>query len=265
MRNLFSWLAARNRGFLTACALLLGSFQFILCAIVSSMNIESTLAQVLTFAPPLFRAMIEQSVLGGSTAGVLAFGWNHPITHALMTAVAITLAARAIAGEIENGAIELVLAQPLSREAYLACHVIFGLISITIVACAGALGTAIGQRAFAMQPFGVGRVAQLLVNLILLQSAIYMITLLVSAWGREAGRVAVVGVFAVVVSYLVNVIATLWPQAAFLHAYSLHSYYDPRAILVKGDLSTSSALLLAGFAIACGAVALRRFGTRDLP
>ena len=265
MRNLLTRLSAKTCSFLIACALLLGGFQFILCAIVSSMNIESALEQILTFAPPLFRGMIEQSVLGGSTTGVLAFGWNHPITHAVMTAVAITLAARAIAGEIENGAIELVLAQPLSREAYLACHVIVGVSSIAIVACSGALGTVIGQQVFDLQPFGAARLAQLLINIVLLQSAIYTFTLMVSAWGREGGRVAVAGVFAVVVSYLVNAVATLWPQAAFLHAYSLHSYYDPRAILMKGDLSTSSALLLAGSAIACAAIAFRRFGSRDLP
>ena len=265
MRNLFTRLLARNRSFLIACALLLGGFQFILCAIVRSMNLESALEQLLTFAPPIFRSMIEQSVLGGSTAGVLAFGWNHPITHAVMTAVAITLAARAIAGEIETGAIELVLTQPLSRKTYLACHVIFGVTAITIVACAGALGTVIGQRVFELKPFEAQRVAGLLLNMILLQSAIYAITLLVSAWGREAGRVAVIGVLAVVTSYLTNAIATLWPQAAFLHAYSLHNYYDPRSILVKGDLSASSALVLAGSAVVCAVVAFRRFGARDLP
>jgi ABC-type transport system involved in multi-copper enzyme maturation permease subunit len=265
MGNLSTRLWARHRGFLIACALLLGGFQFVLCAIVASMNLGSALEQILTFAPPIIRSMLEQSLLGGTNSGVLAFGWNHPVTHAVMTAVAITLAARAIAGEIENGAIELVLAQPVSRTAYLGGHVIFAVSAIVIIACTGALGTAIGQRVFALEAFDVQRLAELLLNMILLQSAIYAITLLASAWGREAGRVAIAGVLVAVVSYLINAIATLWPQAAFLHWYSLHSYYDPRAILVKGDLSMASIIVLGGLAIVCAAIAFRRFATRDLP
>jgi ABC-2 type transport system permease protein len=265
MRNLLGRLFARNRGFLIASALVIGGFQFILCAIVVTMNLESTLEQIRTFAPPLFRAMIEQTMLGGSAAGVLAFGWNHPITQAVMTAVAITLGARAVAGEIEIGAIELVLAQPLSRTAYLAAHLIFGVSAIALVALAGTLGMMVGQRVLGLEPFGAGRVAALVVNLILLQAALYALTLLVSAWGREAGRVAVIGVLVAVVSYLINVIATFWPKAAFTLPWSLHSYYNPRAILVDGALPAVHVLALAGVAVACFAIAFRRFATRDLP
>ena len=265
MLNLIRRLFAYHRGFLIGCALLLGGFQFLLAAIVVSMNLENTLEQILSFAPPLVRTMIEQSMLGGSTAGVLGFGWNHPITPALLTAVAITLAARAVAGEIEHGAIELVLAQPLSRHAYLGAHAVFGLTAIAIVALAGGLGTMIGQSVFRLNVFGPTRMAALLLNVVLLQAAIYTLTLLMSAWGREAGRVAVIGVLAAVVSYLINVIATLWPKAAFMLPYSLHTYYDPRAILVDNGLSAFSVLVLALFAGMCAAMAFRRFGTRDLP
>src|SRR5438094_6396284 len=93
---------------------------------VASMDVEKAFNQMIAFAPPLFRTMIEQTMPGGSPAGVLSFGWNHPVTHALVTAVAITLPTQAIAGEIENGAIELLLAQPVSRARYFAAHVVFG-------------------------------------------------------------------------------------------------------------------------------------------
>lgn len=265
MRNLFRQLFTNNRGFLIASALVLGGFQFILCAIVASLNLESTLEQIMTFAPPIFRSMIEQSLLGGSVEGMLSFGWNHPITHAVVTAVAITLASRAIAGEIETGAIELVLAQPLSRSAYLACHVLFGVTALALVVGAGVIGTVIGQRTFDIAPFAPQRLVELLLNLLLLQAAIFSLTLLVSAWGREAGRVAVAGVLAAVVSFLVNVVATLWPKAAFLLPYSLHSYYDPRAILVQGDFSVLDAVVLTAFVVLCAGSALRRLSTRDLP
>jgi ABC-2 type transport system permease protein len=211
------------------------------------------------------RSLLEQTMLGGGTLGVLAFGWNHPITLAILAAVAIALASRAVAGEIENGAIELVLAQPVSRAAYLGAHLIFGMAALTLVAAAGAFGTMIGQRVMSLDAFGPGRMVQLLCNAILLQMAIYAATLLVSSWGREAGRVAVIGVLIALVSYFINVIATLWPKASFLEPYSLHTYYDPRAILVRGELATLAVQVLAGVAAGTAAVAFWRFATRDLP
>jgi ABC-type glutathione transport system ATPase component len=46
--------------------------------------------------------------------------------------------ARAVAGEIENGAMELILAQPVSRFNYLATHLIFAMVSMALVVFFGA-------------------------------------------------------------------------------------------------------------------------------
>jgi ABC-type transport system involved in multi-copper enzyme maturation permease subunit len=251
--------------FLLACALVLGGFEFLLCAMVASVDVEGAFGEMTKFAPPVFRAMIEQTLMGGSPAAVLAFGWNHPVAHALLSAVAITLAARAIAGEVENGAIELVLAQPVSRAQYFGAHVLFGLCALSAVLAAGLLGTAVGQRVFSLNAFGAGRLAELFLNALLLQLAIYGLTLLASAFGREAGRVALFGVLVAVLSYLVNAIAILWSKAAFLKPYSLHGYFEPREILVQGHLAAGSTLVLAAVAAAAIGLALIRLSRRDLP
>ncbi|HEX6559076.1 MAG TPA: ABC transporter permease subunit [Longimicrobiales bacterium] len=265
MRNMLRLLFVRYRVFLLLVSLLLGLFQFLLCAVVASMNLESALEQVLMFAPPAMRAIIEQSVLGGSAAGVLAFGWNHPITHALLAAIAIALASRAIAGEAESGVIELVLAQPITRARYLATHVLFGVAALTLVAAVGVIGTAVGQRVFGLSVFPVLRLFELLAAMVLLQLAIYGGALLLSAYGREAGRVAGLAVWLALVSYFLSVIATLWSKAAFLRPYSLHSYYDPRAILVDGRLAFSLLAVLGTISVLTTALAFARFRTRDLP
>ncbi|MGZ5104401.1 MAG: ABC transporter permease subunit [Usitatibacter sp.] len=265
MGNIMRRLAQRNLAFLLAAMLVLGGFEFLLCAMVASMDVEGAFNQLTMFAPPLFRAMIEQNLLGGTPAGVLSFGWNHPVAHALLTAIAIALPAQAIAGEVENGAIELVLAQPVSRARYFAAHVIFGVCALCAVLAAGLLGTAVGQHVHSLDAFGAGRLAALFLNALLLQFAIYALTLLASAFGREAGRVALIGVLLAVVSYLISVIATLWSDAGFMKPYSLHTYFDPRQILVHGHLAASSVLVLAAFASAATAAAFVRFARRDLP
>jgi len=264
MRNILRRLFARHRTFVVSCATVLAAFQLLICAIVSSIDVGSAMEQLLAFAPPALRPMIEQSMLG-SPQGLLAFAWNHPITHALMTAVAITLAARAIAGEVEHGAIELILAQPISRARYFMAHAAFGLGAITIVAGAGIVSSVLGRHLFALAPVGASQAWRLLANLVLLQAAIYSVTLLVSSFGREAGQVAIAGVLLAVVSYLIDAIATMWSKAAFMLPYSLHHYYDPRRILTEGHLPSAAVPVLAAFVIVTGGAAFVHFYRRDLP
>ena len=264
MRNIFRRLSARHRTFLVSCAVVVAAFQVVVCAIVSSIDIGTAVEQILAFAPPALRPLIEQS-MAGSPQGMLAFAWSHPVTQALLAAVAITLAARAIAGEVEHGVIELILAQPITRLRYFTAHLTFGLAAITAVTLAGMLGTVAGRQLFSLAPLSVAHAWRLLVNVVLLQAAIYTATLLVSAFAREAGRAAIAGVMVAVVSYLIDVIAAMWSKAAFLLPYSLHHYYDPRQILTQGHLPPGAIPVLAAFVLVTGGTALLRFQRRDLP
>jgi ABC-2 type transport system permease protein len=265
VRNLLRRLAARQRVLIVACLLLLGGFEFLLCAIVASIDIGQVIGQAAAIAPPIFRAMIEQAGLTGGGSGMLAFGWNHPIAHAVLAALAVTLATRAVAGEIENGAIELVLAQPISRMRYLVAQIAFAAIAMGVVALGAVLATAIGQRVFALPPFPAGTLGLLLLNVLLLQAAIYALTLAFSVFGREGGKVALGGFLVVVVSYFADTVASLWPAAQFLERYTLHAYYDPQAVLTGPGLPAKAILVLGGVAAAGVATAAWRFRTRDLP
>lgn len=265
MRNLLSRLASRHRVLLLASAGLLAGFEFLICAIVANVDVIGALDQILVFAPPALRAMLEQSLLaGGGPSGLLAFGWNHPVAHAVGTAVAITLGARAVAADVESGAIELLLAQPLSRARYLAANMLFGAGAVAAVTLSGVAATLVGEAAFALHGFGAHALARLAAGFFLLQLAWFAIALALSSFGREVGRVGLAAFFLAVASYLVHAVAALWPAAAFLDPWSLHSYYDPRRLLGGGV--SSSALVVLGTTIVVGAlVATAIFRTRDLP
>jgi len=264
MPNLVRRQLERNAAFLGVAGAMLAAFEFILCAVVASVDVQGAFGQMTQFAPPVFRTMIEQTLMGGSPAGILAFGWNHPVVHALLSAVAIALPARAIAGEIESGVIELVLAEPVSRARYFCSHLLFGTGAIAAVLALGVAGTVIGQVVFSLEGFG-WRLVPLFLAMLLLQLAIYGITLLASAMGREAGRVALVGVFVAVLSFLVNAVATLWSKAEFAKPFSLHGYFEPRDILLKGELGAAPVLVLGGVALVAIGLAFARFNRRDMP
>jgi ABC-2 type transport system permease protein len=266
MRNLLRHSLARHGWLLLASTALLAGFQLLICAAVSSVDVAAALETVLHSLPPLLREMVASQLFGSFTSsGLLAFGWNHPVAHAIGAAVPIILAASAVAGESESGALELVLSQPISRRGYFASQIVFALAAILLVSAGGLLGTMLGQRIFGMERFGASLLARLALNYAALQAAAYGITMVLSAGAREGGPVATAGFLVVLASYFAQVIGSLWSRAAFVLPWTLHEYFSPRNILVgHGTIARPVATLLA-VAVAGLLLAWARFRARDLP
>ncbi|MCG3157435.1 MAG: hypothetical protein DKINENOH_04067 [bacterium] len=266
MRNLFFHLARRHALFLSLIALLLGGFEYLLCAILGMVDLSSGLQELMKSMPPFLQSVISNQFAANlTTAGFLAFGWNHPIVHALATAAAIALAAAAIAGEIENGMIEFLLSQPISRRQYLAGQILFALFSLAAISACGILGTAIGQKRFALPAFAVAALPQIGVSFFLLQSTWYAVTLSLSAFVRERSHVSGTAFLLALVAYVLYVLGSVWPSAAFLLPFSLFHYYTPQAILLEQVWRLPPVLVLLGLTVAGLTLALWRFQRRDIP
>lgn len=265
MRNLLRRLARRYGLFLGIASGVMAGFQFIICVVVSKLNIPALLTELLKNLPPAANAFIVQYIGGLGPADMLAFGWNHPIALAVGGAVAIVLAARAVAGEIEAGTLELVLSQPISRSRYFLGQATFAIAGLAAMTLAGALATLLGQRVLGLDALSPRTLVSVAVNFCLLQIAWFGVTVLLSVFGREAGRVAFSGFIVALLSYLIQVVAGLWPAAASLLPYAPNAYYDPRVILKSGALPAKSVAVLGGLAIASALFALLRFRRRDIP
>jgi len=265
MRNLLRRLAGRFGPFLAIAGTVMAGFQFVLCAVVSTINVPALLAEVMKSLPPLMKDLIAGYIGGFGPADLLAFGWNHPVALAVGGAVAVVLASRAVAGEIEAGTLELVLSQPISRGRYFAGQVLFALAGLAVLSLAGAAASWLGQRVYGLDALRLGTLALVAANFFLLQAAWFGVTLFFSVIGREAGRVALTGFLVALMSYLVAVVAGMWPKAAFLLPYSPNGYFEPRVVLKAGTLPLKSIAVLAGLAVASLSAALWRFRTRDIP
>lgn len=264
--NLLRHLAARHAPFLLAIAVLLGAFQFLMCAAVGSVDVTGALETLVGSLPPLMQDLVATELFGGFTPGsLLAFAWNHPVSQALGSAAAIVLAARAIAGESETGAIELLLSQPISRGAYFAAHTGFALAAIAGISSAGVLGTVLGQSVFGIERFGGGRLFRLALGYGLLQGACFGITMALSAFGREGGRVASGAFLIVLLSYFGEAIGRLWDRASFVQPWTLHEYFSPHEILVRGAGIGRPAAVLGGVLALSLTLAWARFRSRDVP
>lgn len=266
MHNLIRRLARQHAFLLAASVVLLAGFEYLMCAIVSAIDIPSALQQLMKNIPPFLRETIQDQFLGGlGPASILAFGWNHPIAQALGTALAIVLASRAVAGEIESGMMEMILSEPVSRTGYLGAQVIVALVSLGSLALIGAAGTWAGMHVYGISNAAPVSLSKLAVGYFLLQCAWYGITLALSVMGREGGRVATTAFILALISYLLQAIGKLWQSASFLLPYSLHTYYNPQSIFVGNELSAKSICVLAAVFVIGTSLAAVRFQKRDIP
>jgi len=266
MRNLLRLLLARHAAFVVVSGLLLGGFQWLICAVVASTDVTGALGTLVQTLPPMVQTMVSEQFFGGfSKASLLAFGWAHPIAQALGAGLAIVLATQAVAGESESGTIELTLGQPIARSAYLAAYVVFALGALAVVSLAGLAGTVAGGRVYGLEPFGIRQLASLGLDFLVMQMALFGLTLMFSSFGREGGRVALLGFLCALVSYLVHVIGTMWDKWKPLVPWTLHAYYVPKDILVSGACVIRPALTLLAIALVSVTVAWWRFRRRDLP
>ncbi len=265
-RNLLRRLLARNRAFLITCVLIFGLFEFLIDAVVSTLDLQSIATQLMSSLPPIMQAMLGEQMLGVfSTEGLLAFGWTHPVVLSMGGAVAIVLAARAIAGEVENGAIELVLAQPISRASYMTTQIAFGLGALALLSLGGLAGALIGQKVYGVAMFRLAPAFALVTNFWLLHAASFGVALLISAFAREAGRVGGLAFVLLLVSYFAEAIGRLWQRADFLLPWSIYQRFDSRTLLTTGTIPRMSLVVLGGLLVLGLTGACWRFARRDLP
>jgi ABC-type transport system involved in multi-copper enzyme maturation permease subunit len=266
MLNVYRRLAARHAVFILICTFLLAGFEFAICALLSTFDISGALGGLRKSAPPFMQSLLGEQFFGELTSrGMMAFAWNHPIALSLGGAIAIVLASRAVAGEIESGTLELILGQPISRIAYLGAQVGFAFSALALLSFGGMVGTIAGQRLYELRAFDLRSLLEISLNFFLLQCVWFGFTLVISAFGREGGKVAGAAFLLALVSYFVEVIGKLAPTVAPLMPYSPYDYYSPFAILVESKpVAGSLAALIAMLAISLGFVAWR-FERRDIP
>ncbi len=93
---------------------------------------------------------ILRTLIGGETVtldramDLMSIGYVHPLMQTLFCIWAIGRAAGAIAGELDRGTMELLLAQPLARSRLILAHLIVDLIVIPILALSLWAGTSLG-------------------------------------------------------------------------------------------------------------------------
>lgn len=265
--NLLRRLFKRHGIFLAVSGWLLFGFQLMICAIIGNTNIEGAIQELSRSLPPFIKNFItEELALGIGSRGLIFFAWNHPVVHAMLVAVIMTLASRAIAGEIEDGTLELILTQPLSRPIYLATQIIFTFFVLLGLISAMLIGVKLGLTIYGLQRvLSWPDFLPVALNLFSLELAIYGVTLFLSSLCREAGRVVTITLLFVLISYLLQAVTRLWPAIQFLQPYIIFEYYSPQRMVMNESISWGNIAVLLAVGFVTGGAGWWKFMRRDIP
>lgn len=190
--------------------------------------------------------------------------WAHPFLLIACWGFATLGASRFPARELEQGTLDTLMCQPLSRTRALLAHTLVTLLGLLGLTAVALLGFTVGLR-----PLGndAPTLTQMLpVAASLWASSVFMLGLatLVSAHSRHAGRVTGTLLGVTLWSLLLAYLKPFVPWTAPLAPSGLLHYYRPGEIMQSGTwpLASIAGLLAAGLAL--WLLAARKLNTRDL-
>jgi beta-exotoxin I transport system permease protein len=186
-----------------------------------------------------------------SLAGSISLGYIHPIAIGLMLVFAVGFAASSLAGERQHGTLEILLARPVSRRGLVATVLVASALFVIVTSGAQTLGALVGTAIVGrVDELGAGNLPILWLNAALLFGAFAAISVAASASFDRLTPALGLSLGFVLVSYFLDTVGQLWPDAAFLQTYALPHYLDVRAALAGLPDPTDFAVLGAVIAIA---------------
>lgn len=212
-----------------------------------------------------------QALLGGMLGGIdpletwLVTLFVHPLVLTLYSVVAVAVAARSLAGEIDRGTVDLVLSCPVARwqmvvsasAVMLLSHAVMTL----IVWRAMLFGLELGDID---PPASLPAFRLVALELFALFCAAGGVALLFSATSSDQGRAVGRSLGFIVLSFFINLIAGLWPKVAWLDVISIFHYHQPQPVVAGTGGLGEGLVVLLGLFVVCFVVALVLFRRRDI-
>ncbi|MDP3629405.1 MAG: ABC transporter permease subunit [Actinomycetota bacterium] len=215
------------------------------------------------FPPEMIKFFAGSDVSLFTFGGFLATEYTGFIWVLIMAAAGITFATKSYSSEISAGTMELLLAQPISRQAlavtrsvaltiYLGVLVLATVVPIQITAIAMDIKYSVSHLwLFA----GVG---------LLMSLAISGVGMLAAAASRESGKPAGIVGGLLGAMWVLNFLAGSAKWAEALEPVNLFKYWDSAVILDKGIVAASTWWVLGGVALATLVGSVIVFSRRDV-
>ena len=255
------------RGLIIFSALFVGLIQFLIIWIFSSFDYIPIIDALLNQLPQQLRVLFsEQFFTYLSIKGAAAFGFNHPLVLFLLGLMAIMISSRQIAGESENGILELQLAYPIRRRIFFITLWVSISLMLFVVILSGILGSILAL--YLKEKFSAEIIIQLIkiaVNLWFLFLLIITYSLLISCMGREASKSGIQSAAITLLFYFTFFLGGIWQPLSPLQSFNIFNYYQPQKLMSdKFSFGINLLILISLITIGFG-IGIRQFIRRDIP
>jgi ABC-2 type transport system permease protein len=219
-----------------------------------------------------------QAILGGQSIDIsklgdfLSIGYIHPLPQTILLIWAVGRASGALAGELERGTMELLIAQPIARWRIVATHLCVDLVTLPALTTCMLLGTYLGVQIVPLPAADLSHYWKAIVLAAGLAYALTGVTMAFSSLGRSRWRVLAWTIGLVLLMSLLNLLGQLWDTIEPYRPWSLLYYYQPQHAILKdqwtvavgGNQVPMLAVLLTVGTLGY-AFAIWYFSRRDLP
>jgi ABC-2 type transport system permease protein len=212
--------------------------------------------------PPELLNVGSGSVL--TLPGTITLGLQHPLALAMLGIFAVGASATAVAGERARGTLEVLLARPISRTRLYASMLAAILLAVLIVLCAILAGMVASSSVIGIaDELDLGQMPIVVLGGFGLWAAFTTFGLAMSVSFDRPGPAIGLTLAWLLVHYFLEILGSLWADAAWTQEYSLLHHFDPGEILTTG-LDPIDLVIVFGAAIIPVVYALIVFPRRDL-
>lgn len=196
--------------------------------------------------------------------GTVTLGLQHPLAISMLAIFAVGAAADAVAGERVRGTLEVLLARPISR-----MTLYWSLLVVLLVAATIVLAAILGGMLIGAAVVGIGdeieatRMPLVLLNGFGLWAAFTTFSLAMSVTFDRPGPAIGLSLAWLLLHYFLEILGSLWTDAAWTQDYSLLHHFNAGEILT-GALDPIDLVIVFAAAIVPIAYALYVFPQRDL-
>jgi len=248
-------------------ALLLMGVGFLIAASYESFGPENSelLGEQMPKGLSAFLKAEGNLLLAAGPRAYLAIGFRHPLFLILLSAFAIATASGALAKEIENRTILMLLARPVKRYHLVLSRGLGSSVGLALLVAALLVGIFIGVRTEGLgDRVPLGTFMAISFNALCLALAIAGYSYLFSALSNEGGRAIFLSTALTVVFFVLDFIAGLFDVLEPLGLASVFHYHNPVSLAIEGSFPwLHVGVLLAGASATFGA-ALLVFQRRDI-
>jgi beta-exotoxin I transport system permease protein len=258
----------RSRFTLGLCLVLVIAFEWFFVHITGVIQARIGILGILGTLPKgLLKVIGAEDIDLASPLGMLSLGYIHPLPWLALLTWIVGRASDAIAGEIERGTMDLLLAQPVARIKVFITHALVICTGLLLIGAAMWLGTYLGLLTFVVpeqrpSPWPFWRAA---VSIFWIGWCVAGYAFLFSSLDHSRWRAVAATVILTILQELCNVVGSFWAPAEWLRRLSISGNCQLQRFLFDTDLMVEQWTVLALAGLATHLAACWIFCHRDLP